>query len=36
MVAGVIVIDCWLSRLGVGELETSGDSGVSVFEEVVE
>lgn len=36
MVAGVIVIDCWLSRLCVGELGASGDGGVSVFEEAVE
>lgn len=36
MVAGVIVIDCWLLRLCVGEFDAAGDSGASVLEEAME
>lgn len=36
VVAGVIVIDCWLLRLRVGEFEVVGDCGVSVLEEPIE
>lgn len=36
VVAGVIVVDIWLSRLSVGEFEVVGDSGASVLEDVVD